>query len=178
VQPSVPAGSEAVFKAAWSRAFLERFPNMKARGVVSRIDDPARTPVLVFDLLPGAAGPLEFEGRANGLRPGDYRVQLEVDSAELGADDVIAEFQVQEPTTSELSDISANRPLLESIAEFTGGRLLLPHELSELPRIFRGVTESTTIRNEQTLWDSWPLLFLFFGLLTAEWVLRKLNGLP
>jgi hypothetical protein len=178
VQPSVQAGEDALFKAAWNRTFLERFPSLKARGIVSRLDDPTHAPVLTFDLNPTAASSLEFEGRALGLRPGDYRVRLEVDSAELAGEAVVAELQVQEPTTSELSDISANRPLLQTMADFTGGRLLLVDELDELPKLFRGVKESTTLRTEQSLWDSWPLLLAFFALLTTEWVLRKLNGLP
>jgi len=178
VQPAIEFGEEAVFKASWSRNFLDRFPSLKARATVSRLDDPTHAPVLMFDLQPGGASPLEFEGRALGLRAGDYRVRLEVDGGDLGAEQVIAELQVQEPSTSELSDISANRALLESIAEFTGGRLLLPHELADLPQIFRGVKESTTTRTEQSLWDSWPLLLALFALLTLEWVLRKLNGLP
>ena len=178
VQPAVEMGEDAVFRASWNRNFLKRFPNLTARGVVSRADDPTQAPVLTFDLTPSDTGPLDHEGRAIGLRPGDYRVRLVVDSAELNGEEVVAELQVQEPSTSELSDISANRPLLQTIAEFTDGRLLLPHELAELPQEFRSVTESTTLRTEQSLWDSWPMLLLFFGLLTAEWVLRKLNGLP
>ena len=178
VQPSVPSGENGVFRASWSRNFLQRFPNVTARGIVSRADDPIGQPVLTFDLLPSETAPLDYEGQAIGLRPGDYVVRLEVDSAELGGEPVIAELQVQEPATSELGDISANRPLLETIAEFTQGRLLLPHELGELPKTFQSVTESTTLRSEQSLWDSWPLLILFFVLLTTEWVLRKLNGLP
>jgi hypothetical protein len=43
----------------------------------------------------------------------------------------------------------------------------LPHELAELPQIFHGVTESTP-RQEQSLWDSWPLLLAFFGLVTSS----------
>ncbi|MFV0444941.1 MAG: hypothetical protein ACK5Q5_15315 [Planctomycetaceae bacterium] len=178
VQPSVDAGDAAAFRASWSRNFLERYPNVAARGVVTSMDDPQGPPVLTFDLSPTRSSPLDFEGQALGLRPGEYKVRLEVDSADLGPDPVIAELQVQEPTTSELSDISANRPLLETIAQFTHGRLLLPHELSELPGIFQSVTESTTLRSEQSLWDSWPWLLVFFSLLTTEWVLRKVNGLP
>ncbi|MCA9052220.1 MAG: hypothetical protein KDA75_00210 [Planctomycetaceae bacterium] len=178
VQPSVELGEDAVFRATWNRNFLQRFPQLTARGIVTRLDDPTQAPVQTFDLAPSAAGPLDYEGRAIGLRPGDYRVRLAVDSGELDGDEVVAELQVQEPSTSELSDISANRPLLETIAQFTEGKLLLPHELSELPQIFRGVTESSTLRSEQPLWDSWPMLLLFFGLLTLEWVLRKVNGLP
>ncbi len=178
VQPAIELGEEALFKASWNRNFLQRFPSLKARGVVSRIGDPTHAPVMTFELLPSATGPLDFEGRAVGLRSGDYRVKLEVDGADLAGTEVVAELQVQEPSTSELSDISANRSLLEAMAEFTGGRLLLPHELAELPKLFRGVTETTTLRSEQSLWDSWPLLLSLFALLTAEWVLRKINGLP
>lgn len=178
VQPSIQAGENAQFRASWSRNYLQRFPNVKARGVVSKADDPTGQPVLTFDLSPSPTAPLDYDGLAIGLRPGEYKVKLEVDSAELGDEPVVAELQVQEPATSELSDISANRPLLETIADFTKGRLLLPHELAELPQIFHGVSESTTLRSEQSLWDSWPLLLLFFTLLTLEWVLRKVNGLP
>jgi hypothetical protein len=31
---------------------------------------------------------------------------------------------------------------------------------------------------ERTLWDHWLVIVLFSGLLMAEWVVRKVNGLP
>jgi hypothetical protein len=178
VQPSVESGDPALFRASWTRNFLDRFPNLRAQGIVSRLDDPQHAPVQTFDLTPGSGGPLDFQGQALNLPPGDYRVELQVDSADLGTEKVIAELQVQEPSTSELSDISGNRPLLETMAEFTEGRMLLPHEATQIPDIFRTVTDTTTERSELALWNSWPYLLLFFALLTTEWVLRKLNGLP
>ncbi|MEZ6068380.1 MAG: hypothetical protein R3B90_22305 [Planctomycetaceae bacterium] len=178
VEPAIEAGQVGTFRAAWSRNFLDRFPNLRARGVVSRLDDQQHIPIQTFDMLPGGSGPLDYEGQVLGLPPGEYRVELQVDSADLGAEKVIAELQIQEPATSELSDISANRALLETMAEFTDGRMLLPHEVARLPEEFRSVTESTTLRSEQSLWNSWPFLLLFFAMLTTEWVLRKLNGLP
>jgi hypothetical protein len=36
----------------------------------------------------------------------------------------------------------------------------------------------STSREEIELWDNWPIMMLFFALLTIEWVVRKLNGLP
>jgi hypothetical protein len=178
VEPAVEVGEDVTLKAAWSRDFLKRFPSLKSSAVISRLNDPLHAPVMSVELSPGGMNPLDYEGRVSGLRPGDYRATLVVEQADLQGQDVSAELQVLEPLTSELGDISANPELLASVAEETGGRLFLPHELDQLPGVFRNVSESTTLRSEQSLWDSWPLLLAFFGLLTTEWVLRKLNGLP
>jgi hypothetical protein len=42
----------------------------------------------------------------------------------------------------------------------------------------RAETGEDSRRHETRLWDSWWLLMLFCALVTTEWVLRKLNGLP
>ena len=74
--------------------------------------------------------------------------------------------------------MSANRNLLQQISDATGGRLFFPHQIDELPELFHNVTEIESLREEVSLWDHWLTLLLFCGVLGAEWVLRKLNGLP
>jgi hypothetical protein len=44
--------------------------------------------------------------------------------------------------------------------------------------MLRPENTSQNVVQEITLWDHWGLMLLFFGLLTAEWILRKLHGLP
>ena len=117
-------------------------------------------------------------GKTASLNVGEYRVELKVENAELGDEPVTAELTVTERGTSELAELSADRNLLEQIAEVTGGRLFLPDEVDEIPDLFKGVTEHESSREEIPLWDHWLVLVLCFGLLTTEWVLRKLNGLP
>ena len=89
-----------------------------------------------------------------------------------------AELIVTEKLTSELAELAANRNLLEQVAEVTGGRLFLPDEVDKIPDLFTDVTEHESTREEIALWDHWLVLVACFGLLTTEWVLRKLNGLP
>ena len=48
----------------------------------------------------------------------------------------------------------------------------------ELPKLFEGLTETESLREEVPLWDHWFTLLLLCGVLGTEWVLRKLNGLP
>ncbi len=176
--PTVETGADALIRAAFSRQFLERFSALQPRAIISRLDDPQHTPVMTLDLRGVEGRPLDFEGNAAGLRPGDYRIRLDAENGDLGPEPIVAELQVLESPTSELSDLSANDELLASLAESTGGRLFRPEDVDELPGVFRDVSESTTLRREVSLWDHWPILLVFFGLLTGEWVLRKLNGLP
>ena len=53
----------------------------------------------------------------------------------------------------------------------------LPHEAVWRRWLQHGQEEAET-RDESTLWDHWLVLLAFFALLTVEWTIRKLNGLP
>ena len=85
---------------------------------------------------------------------------------------------VSERTSGELFELGANAELLRNIAESSGGEVLTPDRLHEVVRLLQ--PPDTTMRSptETTLWDHWLTMTLFFSLLTAEWFLRKLNGLP
>jgi hypothetical protein len=74
--------------------------------------------------------------------------------------------------------VTADPTLLKRIAEASGGQLLWPDQLSELPDLLRGGEVSEERRETIPLWNHWLLLAVFCGLLGTEWVLRKLNGLP
>lgn len=175
-RPTIDAGDDALLRARWSEHFLRRFPKLKARAEFFKPEGD--TPVMTVDLTPLETRPLIHEGRALGLDSGEYRVRLMVDNADLGAGDISAELVVAERVTTELSDVSANRDLLEQMADATGGKLYFPDQLAELPKLFEGTTETTTHREEIALWDHWLTLLVFCGVLVSEWVLRKLNGLP
>ncbi len=101
-----------------------------------------------------------------------------MDGADLGNEPIQADLSVRPRTTNELGELSANRNLLEQIAEATGGQLFLPKDVSKIPGLFQDVSERSSSQQEVTLWDHWLILTLLFGLLTCEWVIRKLNGLP
>ena len=42
---------------------------------------------------------------------------------------------------------------------------------------FGAPREVLTERRRITLWDQWPVIAIFLGLLTTEWVLRRRSGL-
>ncbi|MGD9854327.1 MAG: hypothetical protein AB7U20_05185 [Planctomycetaceae bacterium] len=175
----IAAGEDVLLRAIWNQRFLNAFPNLKAKAVLTAADaGDGAEPVATVKLEPVDSWPLVHEGKVSALKTGEYRVELQVEDADLGDEPVSAELIVSAPGTSELAELSADRNLLEQIAEATGGRLFLPDEVDKIPELFAGVTEHGSSREEIALWDHWLMLALCFGLLTTEWVLRKLNGLP
>ncbi len=175
----IQAGEEALIRARWNQRFLSQFPDLQATAEIRPVNaSPDAPPVLTVDLLPTETQPLIYDGKASGLPPGDYSVTLKVADAELGADAIQAELTVTPTLTTELGELSANRRLLEQLADATGGRVFLPHQMHEIPALFQDVTEQSTTRQEISLWDHWLTLAVLFGLLATEWALRKLNGLP
>jgi hypothetical protein len=177
-RPSISIGEDAVVRARWDAKLLKRFPDLKARAKVFRLDGNEEVEAASIDLKPAAERPLIHEGRAAGLKPGEYRIRLETENAKVGDEAIMAELLVTEPLTPELADVSANPAWLGQLAQATKGRLFHPHELDELPRMFEQASETFTTREEVSLWDHWFVLAILFALLTSEWVLRKVNGLP
>ena len=138
-----------------------------------------RQPSQRFQLHPIQGAPERFHVRIPRLEPGNYDVRLNLENSRINLDQSIeSELIVQEQVSTELANISCNRNFLEQIAARSNGRVLEPWQLSELPKVLAPVNNADSVMQEQTLWDHWVILLLFFMLLTAEWVIRKLNGLP
>ncbi|MCA9109036.1 MAG: hypothetical protein KDA52_03735, partial [Planctomycetaceae bacterium] len=175
----VELGEDVVLRASWNQHFLNEFPNLQARAEIFPINaNEAADPVLTVTLDPTDERPYVHEGIVNSLPAAEYRVELHVEHADLGEEPISAELMVSEKPTVELAELAADRDLLQQIADATGGRLFLPDEVDEIPQLFSDVTEHETSHEEIALWDHWLVLVLCFGLLTTEWLLRKLNGLP
>ncbi|MEM6279308.1 MAG: hypothetical protein AAF733_07525 [Verrucomicrobiota bacterium] len=77
----------------------------------------------------------------------------------------------------ELAELTADRDFLNRATRQTGGRLSELHELESLLTSFGSPKETLQERRNVTLWDTWPLLLTFLGLLTSEWILRRRSGL-
>jgi N6-adenosine-specific RNA methylase IME4 len=79
----------------------------------------------------------------------------------------------------ELDNASADATMLDSLAAMTGGQSLAPEELPALLERLAKETESLEVQTEtkKTLWDTWPFMLAFVGLLAVEWYLRKRWGL-
>lgn len=79
----------------------------------------------------------------------------------------------------EMANPVANALLMRQLAEETGQHLRLAEEvgeileeLLEMPAVYESETEWSW-----SFWDSWPMLLITVGLMSAEWFLRKRWGL-
>lgn len=178
----VPTGQDVVFRARWTPPLLARRPDVKAKvQIFPRHDAKPDQPLATIDLTPDQTRPAVHQGRWLAPSAGEYRGVLKIDGPPLGgvADkEIAADFLVRGPLTKELADVTATRSLLEQVAQVSRGKLLLPHQLGELSKLIQPEDLSIREAHEYTLWDHWLLLALLCGLLTAEWILRKWNGLP
>ena len=119
-------------------------------GTITGSDEPGDWTLVVRGRPPGAAVPLERSARFTVFRQ-----------------------------DLELANPRANPLVMRQLAEATTGGVRLPEELA-------GIFEEIAARpaeyesREQwsvTPWDTWPMLLLLAGCLTAEWYLRKKWGL-
>jgi hypothetical protein len=123
-----------------------------------------------------AAGPYK--------EPGNYEVRVKGQRVEeLIAEDGTGPLNVTFRVTGanspiEMTDTTLNRPLLQTIANLSNGRVVKPGAANELASLFvRDRRELEEVR-ETSLWDQWLVIGLLAGLLTAEWVVRRGGGLP
>ncbi|MGH7129867.1 MAG: hypothetical protein ACREIV_14955, partial [Planctomycetaceae bacterium] len=177
----IDVGDDVMLRARWTSQFLRRFPHVTAQAELYRVGEDDSRPFSVIDLQPVDTRPLIHEARVVSPPAGEYRVRLVVEGADLG-EEIETPLYVNEKPTPELSDLSANRDLLQQLADASRsggpGKVYLPDEVGEIPALFRDPAQDATLSIERPLWDRWWVLIAFFALLTTEWVVRKLNGLP
>ena len=141
---------------------------------VSIASGEAAAPVATVDLQ--AAGDY-YRGSVGHLPPGPYVLRA---TASLGGEDVgtaTAELIV-ERFSLEDSETRLRPALLRRIAEETGGGYYTPETLDGLPEDVPMVWAERTTKSEFELWNSPWLLLGFVGLMSAEWALRRKQGLP
>ncbi|MFG0296543.1 MAG: hypothetical protein ACF8PG_11615 [Maioricimonas sp. JB045] len=174
----ITEGEDVLLRARWKPNFLRRFPDVTATANVYPAGQRDEAPVMSIELKPDLDSSLLHKATATGLQAGNYEVELQIEGAEVVDRPIVAELIVSPQLTNELADLAADRELLQQIARETGGRLFLPDEVNQIPDLFRDVTQASSEYREEPLWNQWPAFILLCLILMAEWVLRKLNGLP
>jgi hypothetical protein len=153
---------------------------------VIRIGDEQKEEALALAPLQRVeARPRILEGRLRELPPGDYRIELVIPGLEDKLIDprspsgkLRASFRVTPPASTELTELTVNLPLLEDLAARSGGRVYQPEGAAALAELLQRQVVTRTVPTERKLWQEWGALAVFLLLLTAEWVSRKLAGLP
>lgn len=133
--------------------------------------------------VPGSEGLYEADLERFG-KAGKYEVRLRGDRA----DKLIQEDGTKELKTGfrvvgsrgpvELAETTLNLPLLETIAQLSGGRVVSPDKTGDLVSLFLTDKNERQEIRESALWDSGWALALLAMLLGSEWVLRRAGGLP
>ncbi|MEM8944165.1 MAG: glutamine amidotransferase [Planctomycetota bacterium] len=113
--------------------------------------------------------------------PGDYRITVTATDAGQILGTTEARFNVPD-RDMELDQPAAEPTLLAALANITadaGGQGLAPEEFSDLLEQLKARTTEfeEEIRQQQTLWDTWPIFLGLVGMLGCEWFLRKRWGL-
>lgn len=139
--------------------------------------------VSVVPLKPHPSRARVFEAIAPGLPVGRYAIRLDVPALadSLAAASVgeltPAPLVVTTPTTTERIELTASPDALRALAAATGGAVIRDFELERLPELLDFPPRVIASTREIVLWDHPLSLVLFFAILTAEWITRKLNGL-
>jgi hypothetical protein len=157
------------------------------------VDDPSlRAEVLSGGKLV-ATVPLTAVADSNGLyeadlepfsKAGGYEIRLRGDQTDAlvkedGARELKAGFKiVGSRGPVELAETTMNRPLLETIAGLSGGKVVAPDKAGDLAALFLTEKNEREEIRESSLWDSGWILGLMAILLGSEWVIRRAGGLP
>ncbi|GAB4133620.1 hypothetical protein [Thermopirellula anaerolimosa] len=116
-----------------------------------------------------------FEGRAEDLLPGSYRAWIAAPIVPESPPTV--NFEV-EPPRREMEEPEPDFVGMKEAAKMTGGAFFRPWQLSQLSRALPpGRSVAVERLPPVTLWNQPAILVLLFGLLTGEWLIRKLRGL-
>lgn len=142
--------------------------------------------ILPADPQAAAVPPQEIELAASPDSPGRYSAAFISEQTGdfvvrtrdplLDALDLSAAFSIHRPD-DELLFPAADHELLAQIASQTRGAVLQPPDLAQLPAILPNRTLRTPTDIVESIWDSPLSLILLAGLLTLEWVGRKLLSL-
>jgi len=115
---------------------------------------------------------------------GRYEVRVQGDRAdglvaEDGANELKAGFRVVGSRGPiELAETTLNLPLLQTVAELSGGKVVSTENAGLLAALFLTDKDKHQETREITLWDRPWVLALLALLLGGEWVIRRAGGLP
>jgi len=117
----------------------------------------------------------EYQGTYASGEIGLHTIRV---AARAGATDLAdSAFVAVADLASEYYGAEMRRPLLERVAEETGGKFYTPATMRTLPDDIALSTRGVTVVNQLDLWDMPAMLVLLVGLLSAEWAYRRRKGL-
>jgi hypothetical protein len=118
----------------------------------------------------------EYGGVINPDEPGLYEIKVTAtrDGKDIGTS--VMHIRVS-AGDGEYFDAAMRAPLLNRIAEETGGRFFTPANAASLPEAISYSGRGVTVVEERELWDMPALLILLLAFIGTEWAYRRSRGL-
>jgi hypothetical protein len=130
----------------------------------------------ITDLPMEFSGNGRYEGALSGLEIGDYDYEGEASQNDIVFGKDKGKFAVED-FSIELLNTAMNEKLLKNIATETGGRFCQASEFKDIVNDMNFPPRISDEKKEIELWNKTLLLFIFAGLLTTEWFIRKRHDL-
>jgi hypothetical protein len=170
---SVEAGEPVRIVAEVNDSAFVEVNDAEVRATVTAPDGSIRTVPLEWTVERDG----EYAGTFTPSLDGDHEIRIEADrgeAIELGFDET---FLRAGPSDEEYFDAGLRAPVLQRLAEETGGQYYTPDDVETLPEDLRVTGAGVTLTEERDLWDM-PILFLLLVLLVGgEWFYRRRRGM-
>jgi len=154
------------------RAVNSQFQALNSDTIRIEVIDPRGRPLVPAPVLDRDRNrATEYFGNFRVSMPGRYRIELSVPDT---SDKATAEIDVLVPQR-EFASLTQDVVALKTLVEGTGGGYFTPADVSKLPALMPSAAEEFVIDQRiKELWDRPWMLYLLVGLLSLEWLLRKL----
>ena len=135
--------------------------------------------VAQIDLESDPNVPGQYIGRFDQLPDGPLTIRpvgedvTRLLASESYTDDVTSPIAVLRELNAEMNDTRSNPALLARIAELTGGQVIPPTAVSEVPHLVALAPNVIETQSHQPLWNRWWCLAVLSGCLIIEWIARK-----
>lgn len=174
----IEVGEQTSVRARWSRRLLQKVEQIHAIVEVYPEDENQSVPIMTFPLQPTETEPLLHEATIPPLPVGEYRLRLTTEEVPMGPIPIEAKLFVTARRNGETNKLSADRSLLDQFAAMTGGAVFLPHQMDELMQRLNPESLVLEEKHDIPLWNHWLIFVMIMLVITGEWLLRKLHGLP
>jgi hypothetical protein len=144
---------------------------------------PFKGDAVSVDLAADKQVPGRYFGSFTDLPPGAYKIAASGKAITQllprpeDAEKAQATISVQRVGSIEMLNTECNRPLLEQIAQITGGQVIPPTAIGEVLQLVSFTPEVSETIERSPLWNRWSNLLLVLGCLFTEWIVRKGKGL-
>ena len=143
-------------------------PNATPQAFLTRDGETLATLELTAD--PNHAG--IYRALTPPLKSGDFEIAI-APAPNAPRSDSRLTFRASDREDQELAQLTLNTPLLQSLAQTTGGQFLRESQANDLPALLKRIDRKQTSIKETLIWSSWWWFGILLALLTTEWLLRK-----